>query len=287
MRLNHRRERKVATVLIALIVSATACFETTPMLPSGAQHLVPPPVYALWWDQVEACSDLAGSIDAVKWYTVPGVSQFRYDGREAAGVYEPTAHRIIIAGNYLQHGSLVRHEMLHALAPTLNHPREYFRHRCGDVVACVGNCLTEAGSPPARGPEIARIEPSELEVAVSVVPASPSAGVFGGRFVLVVTARNPNAHEVVVNLPPSGDAGPSVGFTFGVAADGTGFSLSYNGRIYDAGAAYFRAGETKRAVFDFSVGPAYGDSQVTIGSYTASGGFSTSATASVPFVVMP
>jgi hypothetical protein len=256
-------------------------------LPENAVQIDPLQPYALWWAQTEACSGRTGSMDAVEWYVVPDADVIPSRRGDAAGYYDRVAGRIVLAGKWSLHGGLVRHEMLHALTRETRHSREYFLHRCGDVVPCVEDCRTEAGAPPVRGPSVVRVPPSALEVEVLAEPAGPVGARFGGHFGLVVTARNPLPYDVVVELPPSGDAGRSVGFSFGVRSHDHRYQLFYNGRTYDEGAAYFRAGETKRAVFDFRVGAAFGDSELLSGPHTLTGGFSTRPAAEYVFSVVP
>jgi hypothetical protein len=43
---------------------------------------------------------------------------------------EGRINRIVIAGNYLNHEMVVRHEMLHALLQREGHPTDYFVDRC-------------------------------------------------------------------------------------------------------------------------------------------------------------
>lgn len=233
----------------------------------------PHPIYALWWAQVEACTGTSGTMADVAWYVVPSDrALLSADGANAAGIYNLEAHRITLAEEYRLHGRVVRHEMAHALASQTGHSREAFLGACEGVFPCQESCLTEAGPPPAMGPEVPRIPPEDLELAIAVEPATPSGGLLDGHFMLVITATNPYPYDVVVTLPPAGDAGPPIAFSFSL------FSIQggswYNGRITDAGTAHFTAGQTKRAVFDFRAGSATDDDAVAPGLYEAKGGFS-------------
>ena len=104
---------------------------------------------------------------------------------------------------------------------------------------------------------------------------------------LIITATNPYPYDVVVALPPPGDPGKPIGFSYSLHSDaGTGFI--HNGRIHDDGSAYFTAGQVKRAVFDFRAGDPAVDDLVATGHYTASGSFSTQpGAASVSFDILP
>jgi hypothetical protein len=68
----------------------------------------------------------------IKWYVVPGVSTFPTAEGEKVGIRIKTGNdvRIVIAGNYVEHEMVVRHEMLHALLNRAGHPPEYFQDRC-------------------------------------------------------------------------------------------------------------------------------------------------------------
>ena len=241
--------------------------------PFGAVPMQPHAIYALWWEQVEACTGVSGALGDVDWYMIPLGRPLRSpDGKDAAGLYEREAHRITMAEEYRLRGNVIRHEMAHALTARSGHPRETFLGACEGVVDCPTSCVTAGGPPPEMGAEVPRIPPEDLEIAIAVEPATPSLQLLDGHFMLVITVTNPHAYDVVVTLPPSGDPGPPIAFSYSL------FSIQggswYNGRIADAGTAFFTAGQTKRAVFDFRAGNAMDDDAVLPGLYEAKGGFS-------------
>jgi hypothetical protein len=100
-------------------------------------------------------------------------------------------------------------------------------------------------------PGVARAGPEALEVDVAVSPRAPSSAQYGGYFTMTVTARNPHDYPLVVTLPASSDAGPSVSFRYRVESPG-GYTES-NRRAWDDAVTRFAPGETKRQVFDFHV----------------------------------
>jgi hypothetical protein len=119
--------------LPALLIPLLGCTtEPTSALPEGAQAFVPPAEYQAWWVSTEGCSAIQGNIGRIKWYVVPGVSTFPTSEGEKVGIRIKSGDdiRIVIAGNYVEHEMVVRHEMLHALLNRAGHPPEYFQDRC-------------------------------------------------------------------------------------------------------------------------------------------------------------
>ena len=119
--------------LPALLIPLLGCTtEPTSTLPDGAQAFVPPAEYEAWWVSTEGCASIQGNLARIKWYVVPGVSTFPTAEGEKVGIRIKTGSdiRIVIAGNYVEHEMVVRHEMLHALLNRAGHPAEYFEDRC-------------------------------------------------------------------------------------------------------------------------------------------------------------
>jgi hypothetical protein len=240
------------TFFLALPLLA-ACDLTGPALPAGAVQFVPPAVYQQWWQLVEACSGSAGSFAGVLWYRVPGVGAIPLgDGTSVNARWDASQNRIILAGDTEYAGDLVRHEMLHALLRSGGHPRKAFIARCGGVVVCTEACIAEAGPAPQPDPGAKVVAPSALDIGVEVTPAAPSSSVNGGNFMMVVTASNSSAAPVIVRLPPSGDAGPSVSFSYDIV--GSPISSSYDMRAEVPEVTRFGPLETKRFIFDFHIG---------------------------------
>lgn len=244
-----RRVGPRAAILGALGVAVAACQDD---FPSNAYRFDPPPQYLLWWNEAEACSGTIGDLTRVRWYRTDAGVVLK-GATEIAGQYNRDRHAIALAGDYVEHGGIVRHEMLHALHPRVSHPRDLFLRRCGDVVTCAGPCANEAGPAPIQPSNVRRILPTELEVSVHVTPGTPSAAAFEGHFVLVVVARNPFAEQVVVNFPDSTEIGGFRTFGFRLSEDPMGSASFYAGFPYDRSVGHFRAHESKRAVFDFRV----------------------------------
>ena len=271
----------LAALCVFIAALALACSEIT-ALPNGSQHFDPPASYQLWWNLTEACSGRSGNLTDVQWFVVPGATTVP-DGRgDVNGYWSEAGNRIVLAGNSQLIGSLVRHEMLHALTQQRGHSRSDFLERCGGTVACIDQCILDAGPPAPPPAGTPQVPPDSLEIGIQVQPVAPNAALFGGYFVLIVTAFNPATHAVSIVLPPSGDAGP--GFSFAWSMHGSASSLASNDRVYDSAVTFFAPGETKRDVFDLFIGSATtNDGQVASGDYIAVGAYGDHG--STPFLV--
>jgi hypothetical protein len=230
-----------------------ACDLTGPALPAGAERFVPPTVYEQWWQLTEECSGKSGNFADVGWYHVAGADMIPLgDGTSVNARWDASENRIILAGDTEFAGDLVRHEMLHALLRSGGHPRNAFIARCGGVVVCTKDCIAEAGPAPQPDPAAQVVPASALEIAVEVTPDAPSSNVNGGNFMMVVTATNSSAHPVIVQLPASGDSGPSVSFSYDII--GNSMSSSYDMRAEVPEVTRFAPLESKRFIFDFHIG---------------------------------
>ena len=120
-------------IAFAVVVS---CESPTEPLPEGAIAFTAPPAYEVWWHQVEACAGRSSDFHAIAWYEVPGGTVFTVgsDSR-IEGYWQPYHSSITLAGMRLNDSLLVRHEELHAILHTIDHPPEYFADKCGTLVA--------------------------------------------------------------------------------------------------------------------------------------------------------
>jgi hypothetical protein len=260
--------RRIA--LLALLGACTTLIDQP--LPTGAEPFVPPAVYQQWWELTEACSGVSASMSAVSWYHVPGAETIPLeDGTAVNGRFDPVNNRIVLAGNAELEGDLVRHEMLHALIRSPGHPRAAFIGRCGGVVVCTKACITDAAPAPQPDPMARAVSPAAIQVALQVTPATPGAAVNGGNFMMTVTARNPSATPVIVQLQPSGDAGPSVSFSYRIR--GKSRETWYDMRAEVPEDSWFAAGEVKQFIFDFHIG--FGTTRYDLppGNYTFGGAY--------------
>jgi hypothetical protein len=266
--------------------SLVGCFGSAldPRLPDGTIRFTPPPVYQVWWSLTEECSGRSGSVSSVEWFVVPGVSEFEHEGRTVSGYWSRVSNRVVLAEKAMMDGSLVRHEMLHALEHDIGHPRQAFLQRCGGVVVCITSCLRDAGSAPVPGARLARLPPDSMAIDVQVNPQQPGYATDEGHFRLTVTVRNPRRDSVVVLLPASGDGAPPSSFSFVLKSAVLG--LWYGERAWDAGIMVFGPGETRRAIYDFTVASRFdGLRALPPGEYGVRGGFGPALSASRSFVL--
>jgi hypothetical protein len=73
----------------------------------------------------------------------------------------------------------------------------------------------------------------------------------GGNITMVVTATNEAARPVIVQLPPSGDSGPPVSFSYSIENESGGHS--YDMRADAVEVTRFAPFESKQFIFDFHV----------------------------------
>jgi len=119
-------------ISILVIGGCTSFSPSDPLLPAGAVPIAAPAAYQAWFGRTEECSGLSGKFQGIEWYVVPGVESFGTAAGPKVGMWERTGSvaRIIIAGAYLEHEMVVRHEMLHHLLDREGHPAEFFVGRC-------------------------------------------------------------------------------------------------------------------------------------------------------------
>lgn len=255
-----------------LLPLVSACSLTDPRLPAGAERFTPPSVYAQWWDLTKECSGLSGNLSDVTWYRVPGTYYIPLgDGSSVNGLWDAVGNRIVLASASQFEGDLVRHEMLHALLRSAGHPRPAFIGLCDGTLVCIERCITEGNPAPQQDPAAQLVNPSALQIGVEVKPSSPSTTTNDGSFIMFVTALNPGPSPVIVQLPPSGDAGPSVSFSFRViGASGT---KSYDMRANVPETTRFAPYEVKRFIFDFHIGAGSTRYEESPGTYRFEGAY--------------
>src|SRR5437762_5976779 len=114
--------RRASAMLLLSIFSCTRIVD--PVFDSGAEQFERPLVYTRWWSMVESCSGLHGSLADITWYQVPGAI-VDLDGKDVSGYWSRASNSIVLAGDQVLGGAIVRHEMLHALVRQAGHSREY------------------------------------------------------------------------------------------------------------------------------------------------------------------
>jgi hypothetical protein len=237
--------------LLLLLLVAACERAVAPVLTDGAQRFDAPPAYQLWWEMTLQCSGRRAPLSGVRWYFVPGARTVEVNGQPYAGYWSSAGNSIVLAEAAMFDGALVRHEMLHSLIAVGGHPRHEFLGRCGGVVECDERCIAAAGPLPPVDASVPQVGPDVLEVDVVVSPDAPSLSRHGGYFTMTVTVHNPWPNSVVVQLPPSGDARPSVTYQYEVAPGGG--AGRFADRALDDGVTRFAPGETKRRVYDFHI----------------------------------
>jgi hypothetical protein len=159
-------------------------------LPHGARRFTAPAQYRAWWALTEACSGLHGDFNSIAWYVTPNTETFSLEGMPVQGAWYPDPSRIVLGDMEIGDGSLVRHEMLHALLKGGKHPRQQFLGNCGDIVICVGQCLIDAGGPPDAPESAPIISASLLPAAIVIVPDTVSIAADSGWVTITVTLTN-------------------------------------------------------------------------------------------------
>ncbi|HTA74768.1 MAG TPA: hypothetical protein VK733_10865 [Gemmatimonadaceae bacterium] len=273
------------SALNLLVLAVVACRAPTTPLPSGAERFSPPPVYAEWWGLTEACSGLTGDFSGVTWYRIPNSQTVPFgEGELVNGLWEGDGNRIILGGDDLEDGDLVRHEMLHALLQRGGHPRSMFIGRCRSTVVCTGPCITDGGPAPPPDPSAIAVRPAYLGVSVEIVPTAPGGDVNGGYFMMIVSARNPSRLPVIAQLPPSGDAGPSGSFGYWIWSGSNTYWYGLRAEVPED--SEFAAFETKRMIFDFHVGTGGTRYDLPPGVFYFGGSYGSVGAANLPLVTV-
>jgi hypothetical protein len=118
--------------IVGLVLLA-GCASITDVTPSSAVPFAPPPIYRVYWAELEACSGLAGNFDNIQWFAVPRITMPNGSG-EAAGLWFQDGNRIYIEQAYVDNWLIIKHEEMHALLGHPGHPPEYFSGVCGQLL---------------------------------------------------------------------------------------------------------------------------------------------------------
>jgi hypothetical protein len=250
---------------LALCLATVACADVfEPEFPPNAVLVTPPVQYRIWWEMIESCSGHTASFDAVRWYRVPIGEGLRVQGESAAGAWFAAENAIAIGDGWRANGSLVRHEILHAVLQDGSHPDEYFRSACGDEVLCGRDCAGETVLSNAIPLTV-----EQLNVDATLFPRHLSLGRYDGQAAVVVRVRNPYNVNAFVNAHHFVHATCPVGFVMKSLADSRRYdedcrplrSNTSDTRVY------FRPGEIRHVVFDLNLrsissGPFYAEAAV-------------------------
>lgn len=253
--------------LLFVLPFLCACESLLSSLPEGSESFSPPAVYQQWWSLTESCSGISGDFAQVKWYQIPGTSRFDLgEGIAANGAWAKDGNKIIIAGDAILDGDLVRHEMLHALLQVRGHPRDAFIGHCDGTVVCTDQCIRDGGEAPPFDSGADTILATALEIGTTVTPLSPASTIDGGNFRMVISAHNTSSLPVVVNLPSQT---PPITYSYLIFNRFTSSQAVTVGETPDA--MRFAPLETKHFIFDFHISS--GDTRYDLapGSYTMVG----------------
>ena len=264
-----------------------ACGQDVVGPPAGIVPFTPPVRFRLYWALTEACSGHTGDYDAVRWYIVPGVDSFDLEGQVVGAAWYGAGNKIVFADGQQIFSGLVRHEMLHALIRVPGHPRDQFLDRCGDIVDCLGQCISDAGGPPAFSTTAPIVAPSALTVTTLIATNPVSLSADSGWLPLTVGVTNHAPYAVQVQMPPL-DPGhpPGFSFAYSITPLGGGHAIGNGYAALDATLLPFApagtAGATRRFVF--------GDQPIlpqSAGDYDAAGIFMNVATSPMLLHVLP
>jgi hypothetical protein len=226
----------------------------------------------------------------VRWYILPARDSFDLAGETVGGAWYGAGNKIVFAEGQEQFSGLVRHEMLHALLRVGGHPRDEFLDKCGDIVDCLGPCVTDAGGPPAFSATAPVVAASALTIETLVATNPVSLGADSGWLPLTVSVTNHAPYAVQVQMSPleSGHPAP-FSFAYVIAPVGGGSSTGDGYAGYDdmnlfPFAPAGTAGATRRFVFGDQPILAHG---VSPGDYDATGSFLSIASSPVVLRVMP
>jgi hypothetical protein len=120
-----------AAALCALSACAVTRPRPAPVPLNHAWSIATPALYANWWAETERCSGHSGSLEAVQFFAVAAWNGQIYLGSQRAEAWwVRRGNRIYLPDGELLREDLVRHEMLHALTRSADHPIELFEQRC-------------------------------------------------------------------------------------------------------------------------------------------------------------
>jgi len=290
MRLPSAQKRCVILAELCVLASiggvASACHSLTdPPLAPNSIEFAAPSVYADWWAMTEACSGISSPLSSVTWYAAPIASRLYLDGESVQGYWSAASDRIVLLDSARFDGTVVRHEMLHALLQVGGHPRSQFLGRCAGIVDCPRACVTTAEPLPPDAAGLV-VSADSLDVWSEVYPAQPNVAKESGTFRITVFAHNRLNQAIVVD-PTAGMPPGWIRSGFALMLTGTRGGVGTGWVLVDESTLRFVAGETKRVVFDFVVGPTLSDRSAPPDTYTAQGTFGQHVGADIGFTIAP
>jgi hypothetical protein len=110
--------------VLILLVLLLGCVTEPRLTDYDRVPLVIPFYYREWWQEMESCTGQTGDLEAITWYQLADTTArtFRAEGQDAAGMYLPAEHAILLAAPWRDTRAVVAHEMIHALRRRGGHP---------------------------------------------------------------------------------------------------------------------------------------------------------------------
>lgn len=253
---------RVLAFAMATLVAATAmaCGPTT-ALPPDAVRFDPPKVYDRWWSMIKSCSGRSGDLASVNWYRVPG-SGLKSSGESIAGLWHSKGNVIVLSDDVLEVGSVVRHEMLHALLRTGSHPVDSFLYSCAGFLVCP----TCGPWHPPKGYLVLGADSLIVKSHAELLPRE----VDGQRWVsLEVSVENPRGQAVVVAAPGN----PTNPFTFSFEVMGPLGGFSSGAVSTDSSTLYLEPFGIKRWLYEFRVAADLTAHHIPVGRHVIRGGY--------------
>lgn len=121
------RHLRLLASLAAIVLCSGCRFE-----PEGAAPLEVPSIYRQWWAEIERCAQKKGNFERVRFWVIKG-DKFPCPNGPCAGHWR-SPHDVYIAETWTYNASLVKHEMLHDVLGTGDHPVAVFGERACNVV---------------------------------------------------------------------------------------------------------------------------------------------------------
>jgi hypothetical protein len=265
--------RSFTAIALAVLAGANGCAWPTDV-PSSAEPMDPPAIYARWWSMTESCSGRMAPFNSVRWYRTPG-SSVKLNAEDVLGYYSPSGNLIVVTDSMIDDGAGVRHEMLHALLNVTGHPRDEFLGACADLVDCRGTCISDAGKWNSQVLfDTLSVDSMNIAASVQLLPREQD----GQRWVaLEVTAQNLKDRAILAI--PIGAR-----FSWGVDVGGQ-FSTSWSAS--DSSMLFFAPRQTRRWYYELRVAADSTSHTIQPGRQVIFGAFGQHWTTPIEIIVSP
>ena len=223
----------------------------------------------------ETCAARQGDFDEVRWYKVPG-SAVLLNGESVSSYWSQKGRFIVVPDSLTDAGSLVRHEMLHAILNNAGHPRAYFLNSCAGIVLCSESCAENSERWTAPTPfSVVPAQTLSVEAFPRIEPTEPDGDQW---FTLRVVAHNTSQAPVLVDVMPW----TSFGYTVQLIGKG-GRSSSVS--VGDSSMLYFAPNETKNWLFEWRIDSVFSKYTLQRGDSQFAGAFGQHQTAPLSWTI--